>query len=73
MLFCISCFGGIFNTGFLRLLLAIAVVLVHSSGIFGIGLLGGVEAVEIFFMISGFYMVLVLENIYIGTNGSFIL
>ena len=50
--------------GLLRLLLAISVLMAHAriSGIFrGFG---GENAVEIFFMISGFYIALILDNSY---------
>ncbi len=56
--------------GYLRLLLAISVVFAHSSSAFGsssaLGLefLPGNMAVEIFFMISGFYMSLILSGKY---------
>jgi peptidoglycan/LPS O-acetylase OafA/YrhL len=50
--------------GGIRLLLALSVVLSHSSAIFGSSLVGGRIAVESFFMISGFYMALVLTNKY---------
>jgi peptidoglycan/LPS O-acetylase OafA/YrhL len=52
------------TVGVLRLLLAISVVLDHSSSIAGQQLVGGRTAVECFFVISGFYMALVLENRY---------
>jgi peptidoglycan/LPS O-acetylase OafA/YrhL len=50
--------------GLLRLLLAIAVVIYHSGPLWGIQSVGGVVAVESFFMISGFYMALVLNGKY---------
>jgi peptidoglycan/LPS O-acetylase OafA/YrhL len=54
--------------GLIRLLLAISVVLVHSPIInewHSIPIVGGELAVESFFMISGFYMAMVLtENYY---------
>ncbi|MDP1817347.1 MAG: acyltransferase [Leadbetterella sp.] len=57
--------------GILRFLLAIAVVIAHSTPIFGITLVGGEIAVKTFFIISGFYMALVLSEKYIGTNNSY--
>ena len=57
--------------GFLRLLLAISVVAAHTGPFFGTSLLPGNYAVESFFMISGFYMALVLSSKYIGENSVF--
>lgn len=57
--------------GILRLILAISVVLAHSSYIFGFGLVGGQAAVQAFYIISGFYMALVLNEKYIGENRSY--
>lgn len=48
--------------GVLRILLALAVLIAHSGPIFGIQSVGGDVAVEAFFLISGFYMSLVLNN-----------
>ncbi len=50
--------------GLIRFLLAVCVVLVHSSSIFGFRMAGGVVAVESFFIISGFYMSLILNEKY---------
>lgn len=50
--------------GTLRLLLALSVVAAHSNPILGSRLLGGVGAVQTFYMISGFYMALVLSTKY---------
>lgn len=50
--------------GLLRFLLAMAVVLNHAGGIFRYQITGGVIAVQLFFMISGFYMALVLSEKY---------
>jgi len=52
--------------GLLRLLLALSVVTahLHGRGIFGFRLLYGNLAVQCFFMISGFYMALVLNEKY---------
>lgn len=54
--------------GLLRVLLAMAVVLAHSDDFFGIKLTGGVVAVQLFFIISGFYMFLILDIKYQGLN-----
>lgn len=54
--------------GILRTILAIAVVVYHSFKIFGLRMCGGQVAVESFFMISGFYMALILNEKYIGAG-----
>jgi len=50
--------------GLLRLLLAVAVIIAHAGPLAGIQSVGGDVAVEAFFMISGFYMALVLNGKY---------
>ena len=50
--------------GLLRLLLAVSVLSAHAGPIFGSYLIGGKMAVQAFFMISGFYMALVLSQKY---------
>ncbi len=55
--------------GILRVLLALAVVMAHTEGLYGLYLTGGPLAVEIFFIISGFYMTMILEQKYAGKNG----
>lgn len=50
--------------GFLRLLLAVCVVVQHVPLFGHVRLMSGVAAVEMFFMISGFYMALVLDGKY---------
>jgi len=50
--------------GTIRLLLAISVVIGHTNPLFGQELWGGVVAVELFFIISGFYMALILNEKY---------
>jgi len=60
--------------GILRFLLAIAVLLDHLPAARDIALKprfgpGATLAVEIFFMISGFYMALILGEKYVGKNG----
>lgn len=56
--------------GILRTILAIAVVVYHSYKIFGLRMCGGQVAVETFYMISGFYMALILNEKYTG-DGSY--
>ena len=50
--------------GLLRLLLAAAVVAEHSTPIFGLSFTGGHLAVRLFFIISGFYMAMILTTKY---------
>jgi peptidoglycan/LPS O-acetylase OafA/YrhL len=50
--------------GLFRLLLAVSILIAHSSPIFGLNLVGGRVAVETFFLLSGFYMGLVLTEKY---------
>lgn len=57
--------------GILRFILAITVVLTHSSSIFGINFVGGRIAVQAFYIISGFYMALILNEKYIKENDSY--
>lgn len=57
--------------GSLRLILALSVVAYHCGPIFGLQLVGGQVAVQSFFMISGFYMTLILKEKYIGSNSSY--
>lgn len=55
--------------GLLRLILALNVVIAHAGGhIFKLTSVGGLIAVETFFMISGFYMSLILSGKYKGLN-----
>jgi peptidoglycan/LPS O-acetylase OafA/YrhL len=56
--------------GFLRCILAITVVIAHSGPIFGYYFVGGVVAVQAFYIISGFYMSLILNEKYAG-KGSY--
>ena len=58
--------------GLLRLLLALNVIIAHSPNgyIFKLTSIGGMLAVKVFFMISGFYMSLILSKKYIG-KGSY--
>lgn len=50
--------------GFIRLLLAVSVLALHCGSIFGTTFVGGTLAVQAFYIISGFYMALVLESKY---------
>jgi peptidoglycan/LPS O-acetylase OafA/YrhL len=53
--------------GILRLILASAVVLVHTGSFFRFNITGGGQVpVELFYIISGFYMALVLNEKYVG-------
>jgi peptidoglycan/LPS O-acetylase OafA/YrhL len=54
--------------GIIRLLLAISVVIDHSNPLFGFIFVGGQLAVEVFFIISGFYMALILCEKYNQTS-----
>jgi peptidoglycan/LPS O-acetylase OafA/YrhL len=54
--------------GVLRTILALAVVVYHSFKIFGLHMCGGQVAVESFYMISGFYMALILNEKYVGVG-----
>ncbi len=59
--------------GILRVILALTVVIHHSKDtLFGLKFTGGVVSVDVFFIISGFYMALILSDKYIG-KGSYIL
>ena len=51
--------------GSLRFLLAVAVVLFHSGGLFGYALTGGGPSVQGFYIVSGFFMALILNEKYI--------
>jgi len=54
--------------GVLRLLLALVVVIAHCGAIHGFAPLNGFVAVQTFFMISGFYMAMILTEKYQGTG-----
>jgi peptidoglycan/LPS O-acetylase OafA/YrhL len=54
--------------GILRTILALAVVVYHSYKLFGLRMCGGQVAVESFYMISGFYMALILNEKYVGVG-----
>jgi peptidoglycan/LPS O-acetylase OafA/YrhL len=57
--------------GLLRFILALSVVTAHCGAIFGSTFVGGQVAVQSFFIISGFYMSLILNEKYIGVNGAY--
>ena len=57
--------------GILRFILAITVVIAHSSSVFGFSFVGGQIAVQAFYIISGFYMTLILNEKYVGINRSY--
>jgi peptidoglycan/LPS O-acetylase OafA/YrhL len=59
--------------GTLRFLLALCVVIFHTSSVFGIYPINGFLAVAAFFIISGFYMSLILNEKYIKKSGSYLL
>lgn len=50
--------------GVIRLLLALSVVVGHMGGVFGYTLVDPAVAVEVFFIISGFYMAMILSEKY---------
>ena len=56
--------------GLLRVILSIAVVISHSESFFGLKFTEGLVSVQIFFIISGFYMTMILDNKYFG-KGSY--
>ncbi len=51
--------------GLLRFLLALAVVAAHCNSVFGLQLMDGQVAVQSFFIISGFYISLILNEKYV--------
>ena len=57
--------------GAFRLLLALAVVSMHSGRVFGLIVLHGDAVVQAFFIVSGFYMGLVLDTTYANSTASF--
>lgn len=50
--------------GLIRILLAISVIIAHTESILGFNMVGGTLAVQAFFIISGFYMALILSEKY---------
>ena len=57
--------------GILRFLLATSVIIGHSSPIYGLSLLDAGLAVRVFFIISGFYMTLILNSKYHVQRGGY--
>lgn len=57
--------------GLLRTFLALAVVAGHTTPLFGLTTIGGIMAVQAFYVISGFYMALILNEKYVGQNDSY--
>lgn len=57
--------------GILRLLLAISVLVSHSEPLFGLKFAGGQVAVQTFYIISGFYMSMVLNEKYLDQKGAY--
>lgn len=57
--------------GLIRILLALSVVIVHTGSLYGYNLVGGELAVQAFYIISGFYMSLILNEKYINTDNSY--
>lgn len=57
--------------GLIRLFLALIVVVAHTDPFFGFEFLGGKISVQAFYIISGFYMALILNEKYIGINNSY--
>ncbi|MBP93032.1 MAG: hypothetical protein CMC55_02810 [Flavobacteriaceae bacterium] len=57
--------------GHIRTFLAIIVIISHTQAFFGFNFLGGQIAVQTFYIISGFYMALILNEKYIGVNNSY--
>ncbi len=57
--------------GIIRILLALSVVIAHTGQLFGFEIVGSQLAVQSFYIISGFYMTLILNEKYIGRNGTY--
>ncbi len=57
--------------GVIRLLLALSVVIAHTGQIYGIEMVGSQLAVQSFYIISGFYMTLILNEKYVEKNGTY--
>jgi peptidoglycan/LPS O-acetylase OafA/YrhL len=59
------------SMGLLRFILAITVVTAHSSPVFQLTFVGATKAVQCFYVISGFYISLILNEKYVGVNDSY--
>lgn len=57
--------------GVIRLILALSVLASHAGVLFNLEFVGGQIAVQAFYIISGFYMSLILNEKYIGQNGNY--
>src|ERR1041384_4879061 len=57
--------------GFYRLILAISVIVAHSGPVFGLTFVDPQTAVQAFFVVSGFYMSLILNEKYVGHRGAY--
>ncbi|MBK8805448.1 MAG: acyltransferase [Bacteroidales bacterium] len=57
--------------GTLRFLLALSVIVNHSGALLFFDIIGGKTAVQTFYIISGFYMSLILNEKYVGINNSY--
>jgi peptidoglycan/LPS O-acetylase OafA/YrhL len=57
--------------GIIRLLLALAVVIAHAGSISGFRMVEGAIAVQAFYIIPGFYMVLMLNEKYVDQAHSY--
>ncbi len=58
--------------GLIRFILACGVVLCHTSSIFGYSPLSSDLAVQVFYIISGFYMAMILTEKYTGINSNYL-
>lgn len=58
--------------GLLRLILALSVFFVHTGSLYGLKLVGSSVAVQSFFVISGFYMSLILNEKYKGPGSYYL-
>jgi peptidoglycan/LPS O-acetylase OafA/YrhL len=61
---CLVYAGAGMVVGLLRVLLALAVLISHSHSLFGLKLMEGTEAVQVFFILSGFYIAMILAEKY---------
>ncbi len=57
--------------GLIRLLLAVSVIISHSNTILGLDFVGGDTAVKTFYIISGFYMSLILNEKYVNQKHAY--